>query len=114
VVGHFGIEKIVVMLHKHFYWLKLRQEVIKWIRSSTAHVIPKPTTKKQGMYTPLPTPDRPWKSILMDYMLGLPSTEQGNDYVFFVFDRFSKMVILVVCKNNITSEASTKIFFEQF
>jgi hypothetical protein len=27
VAGHFGIKKTVVMLHKHFYWPKLRQEV---------------------------------------------------------------------------------------
>jgi hypothetical protein len=48
----------------------------------------KPTIKKQGMYTPLPTPDRPWESISMDYMLGLPSTKQGNDYVFVVLIAF--------------------------
>jgi hypothetical protein len=52
VAGHFGIEKTVVMLHKHFYWPKLRQEVNKYIRSCTAYAIAKPTTKKQGC-TPL-------------------------------------------------------------
>jgi hypothetical protein len=65
------------------------------------------------MYTPLPTPDRPWESISMDYMLGLPSTKQGNDCVFVVVDRFSKMVILVACKKSITIEATTKLFFER-
>jgi hypothetical protein len=44
----------------------------------------KPTIKKQGLYTPLPTPDRPWQSISMDYMSGLPSTKHGNDCVFMV------------------------------
>jgi hypothetical protein len=68
VVGHFGIKKTVEVLQKHFYWLKLRQDVSKYIRSCTACVISKPTTKKQGMYTPLPTPDRPWESISMDYI----------------------------------------------
>jgi hypothetical protein len=32
VAEHFGIEKIVVMLHKYFYWPKLQQEVSKYIR----------------------------------------------------------------------------------
>jgi hypothetical protein len=64
------------------------------------------------MYTPLPTPDKPWESISMDYMSGLPSTKRGNDYVFVVVDRFSKMVILAACKKNITTEATAKIFFE--
>jgi hypothetical protein len=113
VVGHFGIEKTVEMLQKHFYWPKLRQEVSKYIRSCTACAISKPTTKKQGLYTPLPTPDRPWESISMDYMSGLLSTKQGNDCVFVVVDRFSKMAILVACKKSITTEATAKLFFER-
>jgi hypothetical protein len=76
MAGHFGMEKIVVVLQKHFYWPKLRQDVNKYIRSCTACVISKPTIKKQGLYTPLPTPERPWESISMDYMSGLPSTKQ--------------------------------------
>jgi hypothetical protein len=112
VAGHFGIEKTVAVLQKHFYWPKLRQDVGKYIRSCTACAISKPTTKKQGLYTPLPTPDRPWESISMDYMSGLPSTKRGNDCVFVVVDRFSKMVILAACKKNITAEATAKLFFE--
>jgi hypothetical protein len=77
MAGHFGMEKIVVILQKHFYWPKLRQDVNKYIRSCTACAIAKPTIKKKGLYTPLPTPERPWESISMDYMSGLPSTKQG-------------------------------------
>jgi hypothetical protein len=77
-----------------------------------AYAISKPTIKKQVMYTPLPTPKNPWESISMDYMLGLPSTKQGNDYVFLVVDRFSKMAILVAYKKSITAEDTPKIFFE--
>ena len=49
----------------------------------------------------------------MDYMLGLPSTKQGNDCVFVVVDRFSNMAILVAYKKNITVEATVKLFFER-
>jgi hypothetical protein len=49
----------------------------------------------------------------MDYMYGLSSTNQGNDYVFVVVDQFSKMAILTAYKKNITEVDTTKIFFEQ-
>jgi hypothetical protein len=49
----------------------------------------------------------------MDYMSGLPSIKRGNDCVFVVADRFSKMAILAACKKNITTEATAKIIFEQ-
>jgi hypothetical protein len=49
----------------------------------------------------------------MDYMLGLPSTKRGNDYVFVVVDLFSKRAILVSFKNNIIAEAIGKILFKR-
>jgi hypothetical protein len=114
VAGHFGVENTVAMLHKHFYWPKLRQEVNKYIRSCTAYAIAKPTTKKQSLYTPLPTPDRPWESISMDYISGFPSTKRGNDCIFVVVDRFSKIAILAAWKKRITTKATAKLFFEWF
>jgi hypothetical protein len=113
VEGHFCVKSTVAVLQKHFYWSKLRRYVDKYIRSCIACVISKPTTKKQGMYTPLPTPDRPWESISMDYMSGLLSTKRGNNFIFVVFDHFSKMEILAACKKNITAKATAKLFFER-
>jgi hypothetical protein len=76
-------------------------------------VLHKPTIKNQGMYTHPPSPNRPWESILMDYILGLLSTKDGNDYFFVVVDRFSKMEILVTCKTSNAVDSTSKIFFEQ-
>jgi hypothetical protein len=112
MVGHFGMEKDVVILQKHFYWPKLRQDVRKYIIFCTSCAISKVAIKKQGLYTPLPTPERPWESISMDHIFGLPSTKQGNDCVFLVVDRFSKMVILRAYKRRITMEDNVKLFFE--
>jgi hypothetical protein len=49
----------------------------------------------------------------MDYMSGLSSIKQGNECVFVVVDRFSKMAILISCKKNITVEDITNIFFKR-
>jgi hypothetical protein len=113
MVGNFGMEKIVVVLQKHSYWPKLRQDVNKYIRSYTTRVIAKPTIKKQGLYTPLPTLERPWESISMDYMFGLPSTKKGNDCVFVVVDQFSNMAILIACTKSIIATDIVKLFLER-
>jgi hypothetical protein len=107
------MEKTVYVLQKHFYWKKIQQAINKYIISCTSCAISKPTIKKKGLYTPLPTPENPWESISMDYMSILPSTKQGNESVFLVVDWFLKMAILTTCKNNTIVEDTTKIFFEQ-
>jgi hypothetical protein len=71
VARHFGVEKIVVVLQKYFYWPKLRHDVSKYIRSFTSFSISKSTIKNKD-YTPLFLLPRPLESIWMDYMLGLP------------------------------------------
>jgi hypothetical protein len=113
VAGHFGIEKIVVVLQKHFYWEKLRQDVNKYIRSCTACSISKPAIKKKGLYTPLPIPENPWESISMDYISSLSSTKQGNECMLVLINRFSKMAILTACKKNFTATYTAKLFFER-
>jgi hypothetical protein len=60
MAGHFGMDKTMAILRKHFYCPKLRQDVNKYIIYFTSYVISKPTIKNQGFYTPLPTPERPW------------------------------------------------------
>jgi hypothetical protein len=113
VVGHFRVEKTMEILERHFYWPKLRHDVSKYIWSFTACVIYKLAIKKQGMYTPLPTPDRTSESISIYYMSSLPSTKQRNECVFVVVDRFSKMAIMATCKKRITMKATSNLFFEQ-
>jgi len=110
--GQFGVEKVVAVLQKYFYWMNLWQDVEKYIRSCTSYAIAKLTIKKQGLYTPLPTPSRPWESITMDFMSGLPSTKHGNDCVFVFVDRFLKMAIMATHKKSITTKATAKLFFE--
>ena len=113
VAGNFGVEKTMAVLQKYFYWPNLRQDVRKYIKSCATCAIAKPTIKKQGLYTLLPNPSRPWESMSMDYMAGLPSTKNGDDCFFVVVDRFSKMSIMMACKKNITAEATAKLFFER-
>jgi hypothetical protein len=110
---HFGVEKTMAVLQKHFYWPKLRHDINKYIISYTTCAISKIAIKKKGLYTPLSTLKKPWESISMDYMSGLPSTKKRNDFVFVVVDRFSKMAILTTNKKNITAADTVELFFEQ-
>jgi uncharacterized Fe-S cluster protein YjdI len=106
-------KETVVVLQKKNYWPKLRQDVSEYIRSCTTCAIAKLAIKNKGLYTPLPTRERPWESISMDYMSGLLSTKKGNDYVCVVVDRFSKMAILIVCNKSIIAEDTAKLLFER-
>ncbi|KAF5184174.1 Transposon ty3-i gag-pol polyprotein [Thalictrum thalictroides] len=111
VAGHFGVEKTLMNLRRYVYWPKMQGYVARFCKGYVLCSTSKPSNRKLGLYLPLPVPSRPWESISMDFLGGLPKTKSGNDYLFVVVDRFSKMIILIPCQKTVTGEGATKLFF---
>ena len=65
-----------------------------------------------GLYTPLPLPSRPWKSVSMDIIGGLPMSRKGHDYLYVIVHRFREMCILRLCNKKATTKVTTYLFFQ--
>ena len=66
----------------------------------------KPPNRKQNLYQPLPVPSRPWESISIDFLSGLPTTFHKHDAIWVVVCHFSKMSLFIPCHKT-TSAAQT-------
>ena len=69
----------------------MRTEVQKFVNNCMTCQHAKGKSQNTRLYAPFPIPNRPWDSISMDFVLGLPKTQKGYDLVFVVVDSFSKM-----------------------
>jgi hypothetical protein len=47
-------------------------------------------TKPAGLLQPLSVSDWKWEEISMDFIIGLPTTQKGNDSIWVIIDRLTK------------------------
>ena len=86
---HFGQDKNFSLVSNFYFWTKMQNDVKKCVETCRICQHAKGRSQNTGLYQPLPIPTRPWDSISMDFVLGLPRTQRGHDSIYIVVDRFS-------------------------
>jgi len=64
-----------------------------------------------GLMKPNEAPDRPWKSISMDFITDLPKS-QGDDAILIVIDRLTKMAHFLPCTKEMDARQFSDTFHE--
>uniref|UniRef100_A0A3Q2Q3I6 Gypsy retrotransposon integrase-like protein 1 n=1 Tax=Fundulus heteroclitus TaxID=8078 RepID=A0A3Q2Q3I6_FUNHE len=93
--GHPGIYKTLQLIKSQFWWPSLAKDVGEFVAACSPCSQAKASRRPpSGLLRPLPVPSRPWSSLSMDFITGLPSSD-GFTVILTIVDRFSKMVHLV-------------------
>ena len=109
--GHFGVEKNLSHVQRFCFWPHMKNIVTRYVKGCVMCFVSKPSNRKLGLHTPLPILSRPWESVSMDFVGGLPLSRKGHDYLYVIVDCFRKMCILMPCKKHITAKKTASPFF---
>ncbi|KAG7594094.1 Zinc finger CCHC-type superfamily [Arabidopsis thaliana x Arabidopsis arenosa] len=112
LMGHFGVDKTLVVVVDHFFWPHLKKDVEKHCSRCVICHKAKSRLHPHGLYLPLPIPNAPWVDISMDFVLGLPKIRH-KDSVFVVVDRFSKMAHFIPCDKTNDATQIADLFFKE-
>ena len=62
-----------------YYWPHLKDDIEAYVRARLVCQRDKIEQETPaGLLEPLPIPERPWESISIDYIVGLPTSERCN------------------------------------
>lgn len=114
VTGHPGREATLHILSRDFYWPKISNMVRRFVRNcdtcNRTHVW---RDKKRGFLKPLPTPDRFFQELSIDFMTDLPAADGQPQNLMVITDRLSKNIILEAM-TTMDAEACAQKFLQCF
>jgi len=104
VAGHMGQDKTIELIRRNFWWPKMNERIIDFVRSCPECQQNKANRHQPyGLSSPLELPYAPWQSIAMDFITELPLSE-GCDQLWVIIDRFTKMVHFLLLRNKTAAD----------
>ena len=77
----------------------MKKEVAAYVaRCDTCCRIKAIHLRPAGLLQPLSIPEWKWEEISMDFITGLPTTQKGNDSIWVIVDRLSKVAHFIPVK----------------
>jgi hypothetical protein len=108
--GHPGRAKTLELVSRQYYWPHQRQYVTRYVDHCDTCKRIKPIKHAPfGLLKPLQPPSRPWDSISMDFITGLPESE-GYNTLWVIVDRLTKMAHFVPCLDTMKPEELAECF----
>jgi len=109
--GHMGVHKTTELVSRWFYWPNLQADVAACVQHCHVCQVSKSSaTGNQGLLHPLPVPARPWWSVSLDFITGLPLTARGFDAILTITDRLTRLVHLVPCHTTLDAVQFAHLF----
>ena len=98
MAGHFGTYKTIGRVRANFYWPKMEEQITEYVCSCDICQHNKVIRhKKYRLLEPIDVLMRPWTSISMEFIVGLPKAERYTK-IGVIVDRFSKMAHFIPLK----------------
>ena len=111
VAGHMGQDKTIELIRRNFWWPKMNERIIDFVRSCPECQQNKATRHQPyRRSSPLELPYTPWQSIAMDFITEL-SISDDCDQLWVFIDRFTKMAHFLPLRKEGKTVADLAVIF---
>ncbi|KAJ1034253.1 hypothetical protein NDA18_001117 [Ustilago nuda] len=114
--GHVGRDATNKAAQQHYWWPNMTAWIADYIASCPVCARYKaPRHCPYGLLQPLATPDRPWGSISLDFIEGLPPLKKYDsksyDSILVIVNRLTKFAILAPTHKTVTAKQTAVLLY---
>jgi hypothetical protein len=112
--GHVGYHKTLKAVSQVYYWPKMGEDILEFVRSCDSCQRNKIRGgKPAGLFQPLQIPEEPWSGVSMDFIMQLRMTEKGHDAILVIVDRLTKMTRFVPTTTQVGTKETSELFLKE-
>jgi len=110
---HPGATKMYMDLRQKYWWNGMKADIAQFVaHCDICQRVKAEHQKPAGLLQPLPIPVWKWDEIGMDFVVGLPRTQKGNDSIWVVVDRLTKVAHYLPVRTNYGGEKLARLYID--
>ena len=108
---HPGSTKMYQDLRQRFWWTRMKREIAQFIANcDVCRRVKAEHQRPAGTLQPLAIPEWKWDKVGMDFITGFPRSRKGNNAIFVVIDRLSKVAHFLPVRESITASQLADLY----
>ena len=98
-------------LKRSYWWTRMKREIAQFVNQcDVCRRVKAEHQRPAGLLQPLPIPEWKFDHIEMDFVTGFPKSKKGNDAIFVVIDKLSKVAHFLPVKESILAAQLAELY----
>ena len=99
---HPGSTKMYQDLRQRFWWTRMKREIAKFVSEcDVCRRVKAEHQRPAGTLRPIDVPEWKWDEVGMDFITGFPKSQKGNNAIWVIIDRLSKVAHFLPVRDDI-------------
>jgi hypothetical protein len=108
---HPGATKMYVDIREKYWWKGMKGDIARFVaQCDVCQRVKAEHQKPSGLLQPLPVPEWKWEEISMDFINGLPRTPRGNDSIWVIVDRLTKVAHFIPVRTSYGGDKLARLY----
>ena len=100
-------------LKRNFWWEGMKRDIAEYVsKCITYQQVKAEHQKPSGLLQPLPIPEWKWEHISMDFVVGLPRSQQNHDAIWVIVDRLTKSAHFIAYSMTYPVERMNRLYLQ--